>query len=91
LTVFLRPLLYGARHPVLPLYEAEEEGVFDLAGPACEAGDVLARGVRLPVPREGQALAFLLAGAYGASMALPYLDTPRPLELAWDGEWRVLG
>ncbi len=91
MTSFLRPLLYGARHPVLPLYQSEKEAVFDLAGPACEAADVLARGVRLPVPKEGEALAFLLAGAYGASMAMPYLDTPRPLELAWDGSgWRVL-
>lgn len=93
MTSLLRPALYGARHPVLPLYprEGREAGVFDLAGPACEAGDVLARDVPLPVPEEGEALAFLEAGAYGASMALTYLDTPRPLELLWTGEgWEVL-
>jgi len=91
MTALLRPALYGARHPVLPLYEGGEEGVYDLAGPACEAGDVLARGVRLPAPEEGDALALLEAGAYGASMALSYLDTPRPLELLWTGEaWEVL-
>ncbi|WP_243029531.1 diaminopimelate decarboxylase [Thermus altitudinis] len=93
MTTLLRPALYGARHPVLPLYPAEgrEEALFDLAGPACEAGDILARGVRLPVPREGEALAILEAGAYGSSMALTYLDTPRPLELLWTGEgWEVL-
>jgi len=47
------------------------------------------RGVRLPRPKEGDALAFLEAGAYGASMALPYLDTPRSLELLvyrWTGK-----
>ncbi|GAB5602408.1 diaminopimelate decarboxylase [Thermus sp. FJN-A] len=86
MTTLLRPALYGAFHPVLPLYEGGEEEVFDLAGPACEAGDVMARGVRLPRPKEGDALAFLEAGAYGASMALTYLDTPRPLELLWTGE-----
>lgn len=91
MSVFLRPVLYGARHPVLPLYEGEGEGVYDLAGPACEAGDVLARGVRLPPPREGDALAFLWAGAYGGSMATPYLDTPPPLEAVWTGAgWEVL-
>ncbi len=91
MTTFLRPALYGARHPVLPLYRGGEEGEYDLAGPACEAGDVLARGVRLPRPEEGDALAILEAGAYGASMALPYLDTPRPLELLWTGDaWEVL-
>jgi diaminopimelate decarboxylase len=91
MTSLLRPALYGARHPVLPLYEGEEEEVYDLAGPACESGDVLAREVRLPRPREGDALAILEAGAYGSSMALTYLDTPRPLELLWTGEgWEVL-
>ena len=83
---FLRPALYGARPPVVPLYEGSEEGVFDLAGPACESTDVLARDVPLPVPKEGDALALLEAGAYGSSMANPYLDTPHPAEYAWDGE-----
>ncbi|RDI95004.1 diaminopimelate decarboxylase [Meiothermus sp. QL-1] len=91
MTTLLRPALYGARHPVLPLYASQAEGEFDLAGPACEAGDVLARGVRLPIPQEGDALAILQAGAYGGSMALTYLDTPRPKELLWTGEgWEVL-
>lgn len=91
MTSLLRPALYGARHPVLSLYEGEGMVSFDLAGPACEAGDVLAREVPLPVPKEGDALALLEAGAYGASMALTYLDTPRPLELLWTGEgWEVL-
>jgi diaminopimelate decarboxylase len=91
MTSLLRPALYGARHPVVPLYEGKEEEVYDLAGPACESGDVLAREVRLPRPREGDALAILEAGAYGSSMALTYLDTPRPLELLWTEEgWEVL-
>ncbi len=88
---FLRPALYGARPPVVPLYQSDEEAVYDLAGPACESTDVLARGVRLPVPQEGDALAILEAGAYGASMANPYLDTPHPAEYAWDGErWHLI-
>ena len=83
---FLRPALYGARPPVVPLYRSSEEGVFDLAGPACESTDVLARDVRLPVPEEGDAVAILEAGAYGGAMALGYLDTPHPAEYLWDGE-----
>lgn len=91
MTTLLRPALYGARHPVLPLYSSEKEAEFDLAGPACEAGDVLARGLCLPMPQEGDALAILEAGAYGGSMALTYLDTPRPPEFLWTGErWQVL-
>lgn len=90
MTVLLRPLLYGARHPVMPLYASERTAVYDLAGPACESGDVLARGVELPVPREGDALLFLQAGAYGGAMHLDYLDHPPPGEYAWDGtRWEV--
>ncbi len=87
----IRPMLYGAVHPVEPLYQHPLEETYDLAGPACESGDVLARGVRLPVPQEGDLLAILQCGAYASSMASPYLDTPRPAELLWTGsEWEVL-
>ncbi|WP_456445075.1 diaminopimelate decarboxylase family protein [Oceanithermus sp.] len=90
MTAFLRPLLYGARHPVRPLYASERTAVYDLAGPACESGDVLARDVELPVPREGDALIFLEAGAYGEAMHLDYLDHPHPGSYAWDGaRWEV--
>jgi len=90
MTALLRPLLYGARHPVRPLYAADRCAVYDLAGPACESGDVLARDVELPVPREGDALAFLEAGAYGEAMRLAYLDHPHPGSYAWDGAgWEV--
>lgn len=91
MTQFLRPALYGARPPVLPLYAGGAEAEYDLAGPACESTDVLARGVRLPAPREGDALAILEAGAYGASMASTYLDTPRPPGYVWDGaSWLLI-
>lgn len=87
----LRPMLYGAQHPVIPLYEGPEVQAWDLAGPVCESGDVLARNVPLPTPQEGDVLAILQAGAYGSSMSSNYLDHPRPLEILWNGaEWEVL-
>ncbi len=90
MTALLRPLLYGARHPVRPLYDAPSQALYDLAGPACEAGDVLLRDVLLPVPKEGDGLVFLGAGAYGEAMHLAYLDHPPPASYAWDGEaWEV--
>lgn len=90
MTSILRPALYGAEHPVQPLYEADESGVFDLAGPACESGDVLARNVELPLPQTGDALAILETGAYGSAMSMNYLDHPRPAEYAWTGAaWEV--
>jgi diaminopimelate decarboxylase len=73
------------------LYTGGAPQSFDLAGPACESGDILARDLTLPTPKEGDALAILEAGAYGSSMSSNYLDTPRPLELLWTGEdWEVL-
>lgn len=87
----IRPMLYGAIHPVEPLYHNPRQATYDLAGPACESGDVLARDVTLPEPKEGDLLAILQAGAYASSMSSNYLDTPRPLELLWTGrDWEVI-
>jgi len=87
----IRPMLYGAVHPVEPLYHNPRQATYDLAGPACESGDVLARDITLPEPREGDLLAILQAGAYASSMSSNYLDTPRPAELLWtDQGWEVI-
>ena len=40
-----------------------------VAGNLCETGDVFAREIAMPVPRRGDILAVLCAGAYGRSMA----------------------
>ncbi len=87
----IRPMLYGAVHPVEPLYKNPLKETYDLAGPACESGDVLARDLTLPEPKEGDLLAILQAGAYAGSMSSNYLDTPRPTELLWTGRgWEVI-
>ncbi|WP_374707871.1 diaminopimelate decarboxylase [Meiothermus sp.] len=87
----IRPMLYGAVHPVEPLYHNTSLQTYDLAGPACESGDVLARDVTLPEPKEGDLLAILQGGAYASSMSSNYLDTPRPAELLWTGQsWEVI-
>jgi diaminopimelate decarboxylase len=90
MTELLRPMLYGAAHPVRALWTRAEIQTYDLAGPACESGDVLARDVRLPTPMPGDVVALLDAGAYGAAMSSNYLTRPRPAEVLWDGEWRVV-
>jgi len=91
MSALIRPMLYGAVHPVLPLYTSSTWETYDLAGPSCERGDVIARDLRLPQPKEGDALAILEAGAYGSAMSSNYLDQPRPLELLWNGaSWEVL-
>ncbi|WP_309571187.1 diaminopimelate decarboxylase [Deinococcus sp.] len=91
MTELLRPMLYGAVHPVTALWDAAEQGVWDIAGPACESGDVLARDVILPNPGRGQLLLFGEAGAYGAAMSSTYLTRSRPAEVLWEhGRWTVM-
>ncbi|WP_407568980.1 diaminopimelate decarboxylase [Deinococcus altitudinis] len=88
MTELLRPMLYGAAHPVQALWEGEAT-TSDLAGPACESGDLLGHDVTLPAGAvRGDLLALLEAGAYGAAMSSTYLTRPRPAEVLWDGtQW----
>ncbi|WP_420596150.1 diaminopimelate decarboxylase [Deinococcus sp.] len=91
MTELLRPMLYGAVHPVRALWQRGETDIYDLAGPACESGDVLARDVPLPTPMRGDVLALGQAGAYGTAMSSNYLSRPRPAEVLYEsGEWRVI-
>jgi diaminopimelate decarboxylase len=87
----IRPMLYGARHLVKNLSAQGTGPSWDLAGPACESGDVLARELTIAVPKPGDLLAVLDAGAYGASMFSNYLTRPRPAEaLLENGIWHPL-
>ncbi|MFB9995254.1 diaminopimelate decarboxylase [Deinococcus oregonensis] len=91
MTELLRPMLYSAEHPVSALWEGEQSGTWDIAGPACESGDLLARDVTLPTPQRGNLLAIHEAGAYGAGMSSNYLTRSRPAEVLWeDGELKLM-
>ena len=82
----LRPSLYQAEHPIVPLHDAGRSArVFDVVGPVCESGDFLALGRQLPELRAGELLAVLAAGAYGAAMASNYNSRARPAEVMIDG------
>lgn len=83
----LRPALYGAYHPVLPLHEASVGAgeLVDVVGPVCESSDVLARERRLGAVRQGDVLCIGQAGAYGYSMASQYNGRPRPAEVLVEG------
>ena len=73
MTELIRPMLYGARHPVSVLEpgRAGGERSWTLSGPICEAGDILAEDLRLDVG-EGALLAIGEVGAYGLAMASGY-------------------
>ncbi|SPE45462.1 Diaminopimelate decarboxylase [Candidatus Sulfotelmatobacter sp. SbA7] len=82
----LRPSLYGAYHEIVPVNRASRETeVTDVVGPICETGDFFARDRRLPLVREGDLLAILDVGAYGAVLASNYNTRGRAAEILVDG------
>ncbi|RJF73084.1 diaminopimelate decarboxylase [Deinococcus cavernae] len=91
MTELIRPMMYGAAHPLTPLWGGTQVETWDVAGPACESGDLLARDVPLPEPSRGDLLVIGEAGAYGAAMSTTYLTRARPAEvLRRSGEWQLI-
>jgi diaminopimelate decarboxylase len=83
MTELLRPMLYGAQHPVSLLRQGARvgKGRWTLAGPICEAGDLLARNLDLgDHAGEGTVLAIAEVGAYGLAMASTYNGRLRPAQ-----------
>jgi diaminopimelate decarboxylase len=79
----VRPTMYGSYHHMLVGNKLgfPEEETYDVVGPICESGDVLARDRRLPKIEEGDLLAVLNAGAYGFAMSSQYNARPRAAEV----------
>jgi len=79
----VRPAMYGSYHPILVAdkLDAPEKETFDVVGPICETGDVIAKQRKLPMVNEGDVLAVLNAGAYGFSMSSQYNSRPRAAEV----------
>lgn len=92
MTDLLRPALYDAVHPIVPLRAAEgAPRPAIVAGPVCESTDVLSREARLPDLAPGDRLAVLVTGAYGMVMASNYNLRPRAPEVLVEGDqWRVI-
>jgi len=83
----VRPAMYGSYHHILVANKicASDEEKYDVAGPICESGDLLAKDRRLPIIEEGDLLAVLNAGAYGFSMSSQYNARPRAAEVLVKG------
>ncbi len=84
----LRPTLYEARHDILPV--AQQTGISrrekaDVVGPVCETGDYLVRERQLPPMKQGDLVAIMGAGAYGAVMSSTYNSRPLIAEILVDG------
>ncbi len=90
----IRPTLYDAHHDMLPVDEAllsKNLVVTDVVGPVCETGDYLARERRLPPLQQGDLMAVMTAGAYGAVQSGTYNTRPLiPEVLVKGNQWSVV-
>ncbi|MFX1296500.1 MAG: diaminopimelate decarboxylase [Promethearchaeota archaeon] len=89
----IRPVMYGSYHEIIVANKVDQEHkkIYDIVGPLCESGDILARDRRLPLVEEGDLISILDAGAYGFSMASNYNLQPYAAEiLVRDGKAYVI-
>ncbi|MSR77874.1 MAG: diaminopimelate decarboxylase [Candidatus Omnitrophica bacterium] len=84
----IRPSLYGAFHGVWPLSEKDKARklVYDVVGPICESGDVLAKDRHIQELGAGDQVALMTAGAYGFVMSSNYNSRPRICEVMVKGK-----
>jgi diaminopimelate decarboxylase len=90
----IRPTLYEAHHDILPVRQAAANAATitaDVVGPVCESGDYLALGRTLPALGDGDLIAILTAGAYGAVQSGTYNTRPLvPEVLVKDDQYAVV-
>lgn len=72
----IRPMLYEAYHPILPIMRRAGEDKYDIVGPVCESTDTFASARTLSLLNEGDWLAIGYAGAYGSSMSSNFNSRP---------------
>jgi diaminopimelate decarboxylase len=90
----VRPTLYEAYHDIRPVREPEAGAkriAADVVGPVCESGDFIALERSLVAPKQGDLLAVMSAGAYGAVQASTYNSRPLvPEVLVRNSEWTIV-
>ena len=85
----MRPALYGAHHEVLPVRTpamGAPRRAVDLVGPICESTDRFAKDRPMPPLAEGDLVAFMTAGAYGATLSSQYNSRPLVAEALVRGD-----
>jgi diaminopimelate decarboxylase len=85
----VRPAMYDAFHDIRPV-SAPRPGAnlltYDVVGPVCETGDTFCRERALPPLAPGDLVAFMTAGAYGATMSSEYNTRPLVPEVLVAGD-----
>ncbi len=83
----IRPAMYDAFHDIRTVaLNAATPVLQDVVGPVCETGDTFTRDRLLPPMAKGDLIAFMSAGAYGASMSSEYNSRPLVPEVLVDGD-----
>ncbi len=87
----MRPALYNSPHEIRNLTRtAGALRPYDICGNICESTDFFARARELPETEEGDVLAIMNYGAYGAAMGSLYNLRAPAAEMFVDGESQVL-
>ena len=84
----IRPTLYDAYHEILAVDEARNTTAIeaDVVGPVCETGDYFAKSRRMPKLQQGDLIAIMTAGAYGAVQSGTYNTRPLITEVLVKGD-----
>ena len=87
----MRPSLYDAWHDIRAVTPHGRRFTANVVGPVCESGDTFAMHRAMDEARAGDLLAFMTAGAYGATMAGTYNSRPLTPEVIVSGNnWSVV-
>lgn len=87
----MRPSLYDAWHDIRAVHPVGERATANVVGPVCETGDTFAMHRDMDVVQAGDLVAFMTAGAYGATMAGTYNSRPLTPEVLVSGDkWAVV-
>jgi len=87
----LRPSLYDAWHDIRAVEPTGDTFVGNVVGPICETGDTFARARTMDQVKAGDLVAFMTAGAYGATMANTYNSRGLVPEAIVSGEeWAIV-
>ncbi len=88
----IRPTLYDAYHEIIPIDESRNAETIeaDVVGGICETGDYFAKSRKLAKVQEGDLLATMTAGAYGAVQSGTYNTRPLVAEVLVKGGKRAV-
>jgi len=87
----LRPSLYDAWHDIRAVAPRGDRFTANVVGPVCESGDTFATHRDMERVEEGDLVAFMTAGAYGATMASTYNSRALTPEVLVSGDrWAVV-